>query len=342
MTKKYRVAVVGATGAVGQEMRDILADRDFPVSELLPLASKRSAGMELEYGTGCVECKELTEDSFVGVDIALFSAGAQVSRIYAPIARDAGCVVIDNSSAWRMDPDVPLIVPEVNPDAAESHRGIIANPNCSTIQMVVALKPLHDEAGIKRVVVSTYQAVSGTGTEAISELIRQSDELLEGVLPQIEVYPYQIAFNCLPQIDVFLEDGSTKEEQKMVDETKKIMGDDSIAVTATCVRVPVENGHSEAVNVEFLRSITPERARELLGNSPGIRVDDDPRELLYPMPIVASGTDPVYVGRIRRDFTVPHGLSMWVVADNLRKGAALNTIQIAELLVERDLVRVRP
>ena len=241
-----------------------------------------------------------------------------------------------------MDPDVPLIVPEVNPDAAESHQGIIANPNCSTIQMVVALKPLHDEAGIKRVVVSTYQAVSGTGTEAISELIRQSDELLEGVLPQIEVYPYQIAFNCLPQIDLFLEDGSTKEEQKMVDETKKIMGDDSIAVTATCVRVPVENGHSESVNVEFLRSITPERARELLGNSPGIRVDDDPSELLYPMPIVASGTDPVYVGRIRRDFTVPHGLSMWVVADNLRKGAALNTIQIAELLVERDLVRVRP
>ncbi|MHB9149916.1 MAG: aspartate-semialdehyde dehydrogenase [Thermoleophilia bacterium] len=340
MSKTYRVAVVGATGAVGQEMRDILAGRAFPLSELLPLASKRSAGVELEFGDKCVECKELTEHSFDGVDIALFSAGASISRTYATIARDAGCVVIDNSSAWRMDPDVPLIVPEVNPDAAAAHRGIIANPNCSTIQMVVALKPLHDEATITRIVVSTYQAVSGTGTEAISELIRQSDELLEGVLPQIEVYPYQIAFNCLPQIDVFLEDGSTKEEQKMVDETKKIMGDDSIAVTATCVRVPVENSHSEAVNVEFARSITPDRARELLEKAPGITVTDDPGALLYPMPIVASGTDPVYVGRIRRDPTVPHGLNMWVVADNLRKGAALNAVQIAELLVERDLVRV--
>ncbi|HZK49633.1 MAG TPA: aspartate-semialdehyde dehydrogenase [Thermoleophilia bacterium] len=340
LSKKYRVAVVGATGAVGQEMREILASRSFPVSELVPLASSRSAGMELEFGTTCVECKELAEDSFVGIDIALFSAGASISEVYAPIARDAGCVVIDNSSAWRMDPDVPLVVPEVNPDAAALHRGIIANPNCSTIQMVVALKPLHDEATITRVVVSTYQAVSGTGTEAISELIRESDELLEGVLPQIEVYPYQIAFNCLPHIDSFLEDGSTKEEQKMVDETKKIMGDDSIAVTATCVRVPVENGHSEAVNVEFARGITPERARELLERMPGVLVTDDPASSLYPMPIVASGTDPVYVGRIRRDPTVPHGLNMWVVADNLRKGAALNAVQIAELLIERDLVRV--
>jgi aspartate-semialdehyde dehydrogenase len=340
VSKRYKVAVVGATGAVGQEMRDVLATRDFPVSELVALTSARSAGIELEFGDKCVECVELTEDSFEGVDIALFSAGATVSRTYAPIAREAGCVVIDNSSAWRMDPYVPLVVPEVNPEAAEHHRGIIANPNCSTIQMVVALKPLHDEAQIERVVVSTYQAVSGTGSEAISELIRQSDEVLEGLEPQIDVYPYQIAFNCLPHIDLFLEDGSTKEEQKMVDETKKILKDDGIAVSATCVRVPVENGHSEAVNLQFARDLSPERARGLLSAAPGVEVLDDPEEALYPMPIIASGKDAVFVGRIRRDSTVPHGLNMWVVADNLRKGAALNAVQIAELLVARDWVRV--
>ncbi len=340
MSKKYRVAVVGATGAVGEVMRSTLAHRGFPVSELVALASARSAGLELEFGDGCVECQELTPDSFEGVDIALFSAGADISRTFAPIARDAGCVVIDNSSAWRMDPEVPLIVPEVNPDAARDHRGIIANPNCSTIQMVVVLKPLHDETRITRVVVSTYQAVSGTGTEAISELVRQSDELLEGMTPQVEVYPHQIAFNCLPHIDVFLEDGSTKEEQKMVDETKKIMGDDTIEVTATCVRVPVENGHSEAVNVQFAGEMPPARARELLASAPGVIVLDDPSLGMYPMPVIASGTDPVYVGRIRRDPTIPHGLNLWVVADNLRKGAALNAVQIAELLVERQLVRV--
>lgn len=340
MSQKYRVAVVGATGAVGQEMRSILAQRAFPVSELVPLASHRSVGIGLEFGDKCLECRELTEDSFAGVDIALFSAGADISRTYAPIARDAGCVVIDNSSAWRMDPEVPLVVPEVNPGDTALHKGIIANPNCSTIQMVVALKPLHDEARITRVVVSTYQAVSGTGSEAISELIRQSDEILEGMSPQIEVYPYQIAFNCLPHIDTFLEDGSTKEEQKMVDETKKIMGDDSIAVTATCVRVPVENGHSEAVNVEFASALSPDRARELLAAAPGVEVVDDPAALLYPMPVTASGADPVYVGRIRRDRTVAHGLNLWVVADNLRKGAALNAVQIAELLVSEGLVRV--
>jgi len=340
VSKKYRVAVVGATGAVGEVMRSTLAHRGFPVSELVALASARSAGLELEFGDGCVECQELTPDSFEGVDIALFSAGADISRTFAPIARDAGCVVIDNSSAWRMDPEVPLIVPEVNPDAARDHRGIIANPNCSTIQMVVVLKPLHDETRITRVVVSTYQAVSGTGTEAISELVRQSDELLEGMTPQVEVYPHQIAFNCLPHIDVFLEDGSTKEEQKMVDETKKIMGDDTIEVTATCVRVPVENGHSEAVNVQFAGEMPPARARELLASAPGVIVLDDPSLGMYPMPVIASGTDPVYVGRIRRDPTIPHGLNLWVVADNLRKGAALNAVQIAELLVERQLVRV--
>ncbi|MCZ7664341.1 MAG: aspartate-semialdehyde dehydrogenase [Thermoleophilia bacterium] len=340
MSRQYRVAVVGATGAVGHEMRSILAERGFPVSELLPLASRRSAGIELEFGKECVECRELTPDSFAGVDIALFSAGASISREYAPIARDAGCVVVDNSSAWRVEPNVPLIVPEVNPHDADTHQGIIANPNCSTIQMVVALKPLHDAARIRRVVVSTYQAVSGTGAKAVTELIRQSDEILEGTPPLIEIYPHQIAFNCLPQIDAFLDDGSTKEEYKMVEETKKIMGDDSIAVTATCVRVPVYNGHSESVNLEFERDLSPERARDLLSAARGIVVSDDPDSLIYPMPIVASGTDPVYVGRIRRDSTVAHGLNLWIVADNLRKGAALNAVQIAELLVERDLVSV--
>lgn len=340
MGKRYRVAVVGATGAVGHEMRAILAQRAFPVSELVALASERSAGIQLEYGTECVECVALEPSSFVGVDLALFSAGSDISRQYAPIARDAGCMVIDNSAAWRMEPGVPLVVPEVNPDAAAGHQGIIANPNCSTVQMVVALKPLQDAARIKRVVVSTYQAVSGTGAKAVSELIRQSDEILEGVPPLIEVYPYQIAFNCLPQIDAFLPDGSTKEEQKMVDETRKIMEDDSIAVTATCVRVAVQNGHSESVNLEFESEMTPERARELLASAPGVQVVDDPTNLRYPMPIEASTTDPVYVGRIRRDPTVAHGLNLWIVADNLRKGAALNAVQIAELLDRRDLIRV--
>jgi aspartate-semialdehyde dehydrogenase len=239
-----------------------------------------------------------------------------------------------------MDPTVPLVVPEVNPEDVRWHRGIIANPNCSTIQMVVVMKPLHDEAQITRVVVSTYQAVSGTGARAIEELIQQSAQVLAGKEPEISVYPHQIAFNCLPHIDVFLEDAYTKEERKMVDETKKIMGDDSIAVSATCVRVPVRNGHSEAVNLQFARPISPERAREILAKAPGVRVVDDPAAKAYPMPIVASGTDETYVGRIRRDPTVERGLNLWVVADNLRKGAALNAVQIAELLLERDLIRV--
>ncbi|GAB4249165.1 MAG: aspartate-semialdehyde dehydrogenase [Thermoleophilia bacterium] len=340
MTRQYRVAVVGATGAVGHEMRSILAERRFPVSELIPLASAKSEGIELEFGESRVTCRTLTPQSFEGVDLALFSAGGSVSKEYAPIARDAGCVVIDNSSAWRMDKNVPLIVPEVNPQDAEGHRGIIANPNCSTIQMVVALKPLHDVASVKRVVVATYQAVSGTGTKAVAELIRQSDEVLEGVNTLIEVYPHQIAFNALPHIDVFLEDGSTKEEWKMVGETQKIMGDDSIRVTATCVRIPVMNGHSEAVNVELGCELTPDEARELLRNAPGICVMDNPQQLEYPMPVHASGTDCVYVGRIRRDPTVRYGLNLWVVADNLRKGAALNAVQIAELLHEQELIRV--
>ena len=340
MSRQYRVAVVGATGAVGEEMRKTLAERAFPVSELTALASARSAGKELTFGDRTIVCQELREGSFRDIDLALFSAGGSISTRFAPIARDSGCVVIDNSSAWRMDPAVPLIVPEVNPHDAAWHRGIIANPNCSTIQMVVALKPLHDAARIKRVIVSTYQAVSGTGAKAMAEMRRQVEDLGSGHEAQATVYPHQIAFNCLPHIDVFLDNGSTKEEQKMVDETKKIMGDPTIAVSATCVRVPVYNGHSEAVNLEFERDISPAQAREILAQAPGIVVEDDPAARLYPLPIRASGTDPVYVGRIRRDTTVAHGLNLWVVADNLRKGAALNAVQIAEVLLEKNLIRI--
>ena len=340
MSREYRVAVAGATGAVGRVMRSILAERGFPVKELVALATERSAGTRLDYCGEEVIVRELTPNSFEGVDLALFSAGGGTSLKFAPAARDAGCVVVDNSSAWRMDPEVPLVVPEVNPDDVDWHKGIIANPNCSTIQMVVVMKPLHDEATIKRVVVSTYQAVSGTGAKAINELVQQTGQILGGDAPEINVYPHQIAFNCLPHIDVFLDSGYTKEEQKMVDETKKIMGDPSIAVTATCVRVPVQNGHSEAVNLQFARPLSVERARELLAATPGVQVMDDPESKVYPMPIVASGQDDTYVGRIRVDPTVENALNLWVVADNLRKGAALNAVQIAELLVERDLVRV--
>ena len=340
MSREYRVAVVGATGAVGMAMRTILAERKFPVKELIALTSSRSAGKTVDFCGENVVCQELDVNSFKGVDLALFSAGGDTSLEFAPVARDSGCVVVDNSSAWRMDPAVPLVVPEVNPEDVRWHKGIIANPNCSTIQMVVVMKPLHDEAQITRVVVSTYQAVSGTGAEAIDELVQQSGQILAGKAPEINVYPHQIAFNCLPHIDVFLADGSTKEEQKMVDETKKIMGDDSIAVTATCVRVPVVYGHSEAVNLEFARPMSPERARELLAAAPGVILADDPASKVYPMPIVASGTDDTYVGRIRRDPTVENALNMWVVADNLRKGAALNAVQIGELLLKRDLIRV--
>jgi aspartate-semialdehyde dehydrogenase len=314
-------------------MRTILAERKFPVKELVALTSTRSAGKSVDFCGEDVVCQELTADSFKGVDLALFSAGGGTSLDFAPVARDAGCVVVDNSSAWRMDPTVPLVVPEVNPEDVRWHKGIIANPNCSTIQMVVVMKPLHDVARITRVVVST-------GAEAIDELVLQSGQILAGAKPDISVYPYQIAFNCLPHIDVFLEDGSTKEEQKMVDETKKIMGDASIQVSATCVRVPVVYGHSEAVNLQFAGPMSPERARELLAASPGVLVVDDPSSKLYPMPIVAAGTDETYVGRIRRDPTVENALNMWVVADNLRKGAALNAVQIGELLLERDLIRV--
>ncbi len=339
MKRSYNVAVVGATGAVGTEMIRVLEEREFPVAELRPLASARSAGTEVRFRGDEVRVQELADQSFEGIDIALFSAGGSVSARFAPAAAAAGAVVVDNTSHFRMEPDVPLVVPEVNPHAIAGYkaRGIIANPNCSTIQMVVALKPLHDRARIRRVVVSTYQAVSGTGKRAIEELERQSRELLNFREPTRQVYPHQIAFNCLPHIDVFLPNGYTKEEMKMVNETKKIFEDDSVRVTATTVRVPVFYGHSEAVNVEFEEKITAQEARELLEAAPGVVVVDDPAENLYPLAVDAAGKDPVYVGRIREDESVENGLNLWVVADNVRKGAALNAVQIAEILIREYL-----
>jgi len=339
MAKAYHVAVVGATGAVGNEMIKILEERDFPVKTLKLLASERSLGKYLDYRGKSIPVEVLQEDSFAGVEIGLFSAGGSISQKFAPIAAQAGCVVIDNTNAFRMEPDIPLVVPEVNPQEIANYRkrGIIANPNCSTIQMVVALKPIYDAAGIVRIVVSTYQAVSGTGKKAIEELAEQTRALLSfgEVVPR--VYPHQIAFNCLPHIDVFLENGYTREEMKMVNETKKIMNDPSIAVTATTVRVPVFYGHSEAVNVETKRKITAQEVRELLSRAPGVCVVDDPAHNEYPLAIQAAGRDETFVGRIREDESIPCGINMWVVADNVRKGAALNAIQIAEILVQRYL-----
>ncbi len=335
------VAVAGATGAVGREMLKTLEQRDFPATQVKALASSRSAGTTVPYKDGELTVEELTEDSFAGVQLALFSAGGSTSEKFAPVAVKAGCVVVDNSSAWRMDEKTPLVVPEVNPHDLEWHNGIIANPNCSTIQMVVALKPLHDVARIKRVVVSTYQAVSGTGQKAITELETQVRQLFNMQEPEAKVYPYQIAFNCLPQIDVFLDNDYTKEEMKMVNETKKIMGDPNIRLTATTVRVPVFYGHSESVNVEFEKKITAKEARAILSQAPGVTVLDNPREKIYPMPIHAADEDDTFVGRIREDETVENGLNMWIVADNIRKGAALNAVQIAETLLKRNLLRVR-
>ena len=329
----YTVAIVGATGAVGAEMIEVLEERAFPVEALVPLASSRSAGGMVGFRGMDVPVQELTKESFAGVDIALFSAGSDVSREHAPVAVKAGAVVIDNSAAWRMEPTVPLVVPEVNPADAARHQGIIANPNCSTIQMVVALKPLHDAARITRIVVTTFQSVSGTGKDAMDELLAECKALLSFKEPEPKVYPYQIAFNCLPQIDDFLPTGYTKEEMKMVHETRKIMGDQSIRVTATTVRVPVYVGHSESVNIETQRKLSANDARALLASAPGVQVYDDPAHQLYPMPLDVAGKDDVYVGRIREDESTAHGLNLWVVADNLRKGAALNAVQIAELLI---------
>ncbi|HVN95007.1 MAG TPA: aspartate-semialdehyde dehydrogenase [Syntrophorhabdaceae bacterium] len=337
--KEYNVAVAGATGAVGNEMIEILGERKFPVKNLKLLASSRSAGKTISFRGTDVKVEELKEDSFKGVDIGLFSPGGSVSLKFAPIAAASGCVVIDNTSAFRMEKDIPLIVPEVNEHAIEGYknRGIIANPNCSTIQMVVVLKPLHDAAKIKRVVVSTYQAVSGTGKKAIHELEQQVLAIYNNKQIETKVYPYQIAFNCLPHIDSFLDNGYTKEEMKMVNETKKIMEDASIAVTATTVRVPVFYGHSESVNVEFEKAISPDEARKILKKAPGVKVVDDPSKNKYPLAIQAAGKDETFVGRIRADESVAHGLNMWIVSDNIRKGAALNAVQIAEVLIRKYL-----
>ncbi len=320
-------------------MRQVLEERSFPVREIRFLASERSVGKELPFRGEMIPVRKLDHDSFSGVDIALFSAGGDRSLTFAPSAAKAGAVVIDNSSAWRMDPQVPLVVPEVNPHAIADYRtkGIIANPNCSTIQMVVALKPLHDFARITRIVVSTYQAVSGTGQKAITELEGQAKAWASGATMDIQVYPHQIAFNCLPHIDSFLENGYTKEEMKMVNETRKIMEAPEIRVGATTVRVPVFYGHSESVNVEFERPISPEKARELLQCAPGVKVVDDPGKNVYPLAIEAAGQDLTFVGRIRKDLSCENGLAIWIVADNIRKGAATNAVQIAEILSEKYL-----
>jgi aspartate-semialdehyde dehydrogenase len=338
----FKVAVVGATGVVGHEMLSILAERAFPVSEVCAIASERSAGGEVSFGEDDVlKVQDLGRFDFKGVDIALFSPGAKVSAVHAPRAAKAGAIVIDNTSQFRMDPDVPLIVPEVNPEAIVDYkkRGIIANPNCSTMQMVVALKPLHDLARIKRVVVSTYQSVSGAGREAMDELFNQTRSIYVNDPVKKEHFTKQIAFNAIPHIDVFMDDGSTKEEWKMAVETRKIL-DPDIHVTATCVRVPVFIGHAEAVNVEFERPITEEQARAALKAMPGVSVIDHRVDEGYVTPQESAGEDAVYVSRIRKDPTVAHGLNLWIVADNLRKGAALNAVQIAELLA-RDYLQAK-
>ncbi len=337
--KAFHVAVAGATGAVGDQMIRCLEERRFPVKSMKALASKRSVGRTVRFLGETLPVEELKEDSFKGIDIALFSAGGGTSTRFAPHAAQAGCVVIDNSSAWRMDPEVPLVVPEVNPHAVADYRrkGIIANPNCSTIQMVVVLNPIHKHFGIKRIVVSTYQAVSGTGKKAIHELFDQTRAMIHFLETRQEVYPHRIAFNCLPHIDVFLENGYTKEEMKMVHETRKIMEDDRIGVTATTVRVPVFFGHSESINIETVKSISPDAVRSILKDAPGVSLVDDPSRNQYPMPIDAAGKDLTLVGRIRKDESVENGINMWVVADNIRKGAATNAVQIAEILADRYL-----
>ena len=333
--EKYNVAVVGATGAVGEELRKILAERLFPVGELRLLASERSAGQRLEFCGRQVPVEVLDHDSFDDVDIALFSAGGSVSAQYAPVAVDAGAVVIDNTNCFRMDDDVPLVVPEVNAEkiAEHVHRGIIANPNCSTIQMVVALKPLYDAAGITRVVVSTYQSVSGAGRRAMEELGRQALALFNSGEVECEQFPHQIAFNCIPQIDSFLPNGYTKEEMKMVWETRKILDDPDIRISATTVRVPVFCSHSESINVETRTKLSAADVRAILREAPGVLLQDDPQNNDYPLATEAAGKDATYVGRIREDDSVENGINLWVVADNLRKGAALNAVQIAEILV---------
>lgn len=332
--EKYIVAVVGATGAVGNEMVKTLEQREFPVKKLRLFASERSEGKKMKYGSSDISVETLKDDSFKGIDIALFSAGAERSKIWAPVAARSGCVVVDNSSQWRMDPKVPLVVPEVNPHDLKWHKGIIANPNCSTIQMVVVLKPIHDKARITRVVVTTFQSVSGTGQKAMDELLNQTSDMLKFQEIVCNVYPYQIAFNVLPHIDSFLENGYTKEEMKMVNETKKILGDDSIRLTATTVRVPVFRCHSESLNIETEKKLSSNQVRAILSTFPGIVIYDAPEKNIYPIPIDVAGKDETYVGRIREDESIENGINLWIVADNLRKGAALNAVQIAKELID--------
>ncbi|MES2625759.1 MAG: aspartate-semialdehyde dehydrogenase [Pseudomonadota bacterium] len=337
MSKKYNVAIVGATGAVGKTMIRILEERKFPVDKLFLLASERSAGETMSFNNKQYTVENLADFDFSQAQIGLFSAGASVSAVYAPKAGKAGCIVIDNTSQFRYEEDIPLVIPEVNPHAIAQHKkhNIIANPNCSTIQMLVALKPIYDKVGITRINVATYQSVSGTGKEAIDELAAQTAKLLNGMQPEVSVYPKQIAFNVLPHIDVFMDNGYTKEEMKMVWETRKILEDENIMVNPTCVRVPVFYSHSEAVHIETRDTISAEDARKLLEKAPGVKVMDKRENGGYPTPI-GEGTDrdEVWVGRIRKDISHPHGLDMWVVSDNLRKGAALNSVQIAELLIK--------
>jgi len=337
--KGYNVAIVGATGLVGQECIKVLEQRKFPVKNISLLASDRSAGKKTFFNHNEVEIKETTPEAFEGVDIAFFAIDTGISKHFAPIAVQAGAVVIDKSNAFRSDPSVPLVVPEVNMDDVRWHKGIIASPNCSTIQMVVALSPLHKANPIKRVVVDTYQSVSGTGSAAIEELTTQSKQVLNGQGTTPHVYPHQIAFNILPEIDVFMDNGYSKEEWKMVEETRKIMHEADLPISATCARVPVYIGHSEAVNIEFSESMSVDEVRQILTQSPGIKVLDDPVISLYPQAWSAAGTDEVFVGRIRQDASHPRGIVMWIVADNLRKGAALNAVQIAEEMIKRDWLK---
>jgi aspartate-semialdehyde dehydrogenase len=334
-----RVAVVGATGAVGATMLQVMSERGFPAEEVVPLASGRSAGKKVPYGGHELEVRELAEDAIDGFDVALFSAGGGVSREWAPKFKETGCVVVDNSSAWRMEPHVPLVVAEVNGHALARHEGIVANPNCSTMQMVMALKPILDAAGLERVIVSTYQSTSGTGQKAVEELRAQSEAVLGEQDVEAAVYPHQIAFNVLPQVETFSGgDDYTTEERKMMAETRKILERDEIAISATCVRVPVLNGHSESVNVQTRDDLSPERCREVLRAFPGVVVVDEPAAGRYPMPIDAAGRDEVLVGRIRRDPSHERCLNLWIVGDNLRKGAATNAVQVAEQLVARNLL----
>lgn len=330
--KKYDVAVVGVTGMVGRMFLKVLEEKQIPIRNFYAFASAKSAGSKINFCGKEYVVEELNESSFDRhIDIALFSAGGETSKKYSPIAASKGVIVVDNSSAFRMDKDVPLVVPEVNPQAVKEHKGIIANPNCSTIQAVVALKPLHDKYGIKRIVFSTYQAVSGTGVKGVTDL----EEGIKGNAPK--AYPHPIAYNCLPHIDVFLENGYTKEEIKMIEETRKIFDDQKLKITATTVRVPVYKGHSESINVEFEKDFNIDELRELLSNSPGIVLQDDPANNIYPLATYAEGKDEVFVGRIRRDYSVEYGINLWVVADNVRKGAATNAVQIAELLINNNL-----